>query len=137
MEHKLRINAESVVQCEAGGIIFVVHCELLAQLDEHAVEPTQDVWAIVDLSLEDSNTGHEDSSCLLIEAFRYGRAVGFCERSRKSGNAHSELSRGVLVMRDKLDGAARVGLHLLTSRRDDFKVGSERCFGCDGAHFPC
>jgi hypothetical protein len=41
--------------------------KLLTQSDQHSVQPSQDIWRIVDLGLEDCDTGHQDSSGLLIK----------------------------------------------------------------------
>lgn len=105
MEHELRVDAEGLVQTEAGRVVLAVRGKLLAKLDEHAVEPSQDVGAVVDFSLEDGSSSHEHGGGFLIKVHGDGRCAGFGEASRDGGHAESELTRGVLIVRDKLDGA--------------------------------
>ena len=60
MKHELRIYGEIVGQSEGDGIVFSVLCELLAEANEHSVEPPEHVRRIIDLGLEDRNAGHEN-----------------------------------------------------------------------------
>lgn len=67
MEHKLGVDAEVVRQSEARRIFLPVVRELLAQANQHAVEPAKHVWRIVALSLEHGDPRHEHCRCFLIE----------------------------------------------------------------------
>jgi hypothetical protein len=41
VKHKLGIYTKVVRQSEARGVLLPIICELLAQVDKHAVKPTQ------------------------------------------------------------------------------------------------
>ena len=47
MEHELRVEGEVVRQPEAVGVVLVVLPELLAESDQHPVDPAEDVGAVV------------------------------------------------------------------------------------------
>ena len=67
VEHKLRINAKFIREPKAASVVLAILPELLAQSDQHPVQPSQNIWRIVDLRLEYSNPCHQDRSSLLVE----------------------------------------------------------------------
>jgi len=67
MEHELRIDAEVIRKCETRWIFFPVVREFLAQTDQHSIQPSQDIWRIVDLRLENGDPRHQHRSSLLVE----------------------------------------------------------------------
>ena len=44
MEHELRINTEIIREPEACRILLSIVRELLAQSDEHPIQPPQNIW---------------------------------------------------------------------------------------------
>lgn len=136
MEHELWVDAERLVQRKAGRVVLVVAGKLLAELDEHAVEPSQDVGAVVNLGLEDGNAGHKHGGCFLVEAGGNGGVACLSIVAGEGGDSEAVEAARVLIVRDELHVAHAALRWRLASRRDDFKVGTERGLGCDGADLP-
>ena len=67
VKHKLRVNAKFIREPEAVHILLAILPELLAQSDQHSVEPSEHIWRIVNLRLEYRNPSHQNSCCLLIK----------------------------------------------------------------------
>jgi len=67
VEHKLRINAKLFCEPEAARILLAILRKLLAQPDQHPIQPSQHVRRIVNLSLEHRNPCHQDRRSLLIK----------------------------------------------------------------------
>lgn len=57
------------------------------QADQLAIDPTQDVWALIGLSTIDNHARHEHSSCLLIKAGAYMMHIrcGICPAAKCKG----------------------------------------------------
>ena len=67
--HELRVEGEVVRQPEAVGVVLVVFAELLAESDEHPVDPAEDVGAVVlGLGAPHGHAAHQHGSALLVEA---------------------------------------------------------------------
>lgn len=137
MEHELRIDAEVVCEAEARGVLLAVVRELLAQSDEHAIEPAQYIWRIVDLRLKHGDSCHQDSSRLLIERGGDAGRACFCKVTSNSSDSQSLLTRRMLVVRDELDQASRAWLQWLACWSDHFEVDCFRCPRVDDVDFPC
>ena len=58
MEHELRVDTEVISEAEARRVFLPIIGELLAQSNEHAVQPSKDVRRVVDLSLEHRYSCH-------------------------------------------------------------------------------
>lgn len=137
MEHELRVDAEVFSQTERGRVVLAIVGKLLAEPDEHTVEPAKDVWAVVDLGLENGDSGHEHGSGFLIKRGGNLTRASLGKVARNGGDTKSVLTRGVLVVRDKLDETSRARLHGLSWRRDHLKVDTCRSAWCERAQLPC
>jgi hypothetical protein len=136
VEHELRINREIRSQGETRRILLSVLCKLLTQTNQHPIQPPKHIGGIINLGLEDCDSGHQDCCCFLVEGLGDSRVTAFVERSSEGGDSESELTGGVLVVGYKLDQAGLVGLKGLTGRCHYFKVGGERCFRGKGTDLP-
>ena len=136
MEHELRVNGKVGSELERRGIFFAIFRKLLAQPDEHTIEPTENVWRVVDFGLEHGDTRHEHRCGFLVKGLSDGGMAAFMECTRNGSNSESVLTRGVLVVGDKLDQTGLVWSQRLTGGCDNFKVGRERRLGRQGANLP-
>jgi len=124
-----RVNKESSLSglCRSKKRTFLaIIRKLLTQSDQHPVQPSQDIWRIVDFGLENCDTRHQDRSSLLIKGRcdRWMAALG--ERPGNGGNSQAILTRGVLVMGDELDESIGTRLQWLTSGRHYLEVDGQR-----------
>ena len=60
MEHELRVDTEVISEAEARRVFLPIIGELLAQSNEHAVQPSKDVGRVVNLSLKYRYSCHQD-----------------------------------------------------------------------------
>ncbi len=67
VEHKLRINAKFLREPKAANILLAILPKLLAQSDQHPIQPSQHIWRIVDFRLEYRNPCHQDRRSLLVK----------------------------------------------------------------------
>lgn len=122
VEHELRVDGKVGAELEARWVLLAVVGELLAQSDEHPVQPTKDIGGIVDLCLEGSDTSHEHCGGLLVELRCDVGVTSLVECARDGRDAETVLTRCVLVVGDKLNQTWLVGLQWLPSRGNNLKV---------------
>lgn len=135
MEHELGVDGEVGLQPEARLVLLAVVGKLLAEPDEHPVQPPQHVGRVVDLGLEDGDPRHEDGGGLLVELLGDGGRASLGEVSSDGGDAQAVDARGVLVVRDELDASSRVRRRL-AGGRDDLEVDGEGGLICERADLP-
>jgi hypothetical protein len=87
MEHELGVDHEVVVEAERGGVVLPVLGELLAETDQHPVEPPQYVGTVVDLRLEHGDPRHEYRRGLLVEVVGDGGVTWFGKVAGDGGDA--------------------------------------------------
>jgi hypothetical protein len=137
MEHELRVNAEVIPQPEACRILLPIIRKLLAQPNQHSIEPPQHIRAVVDLSLEHRDPGHEHRSRLLVERTRNVRGARLGEVPGDSGHTEPHLPRGMLVVCHELNEPAAAGCHGRPRRCNDLEVDCERRTRGERVDLPC
>lgn len=137
MEHKLRINTEVIRQPKAPRILLPILRELLAQPNQHPVQPSQHIGRVVCFRLKHGYARHQHRCSLLVEGGGDRGRAGVGEIARDGGNAEALLARGMLVVRDELDEAARAGLEGLAGWSDNFEVDGCRGARRKSANLPC
>lgn len=135
MEHELGVDRKVGGQREAALVLLSVVRKLLAQPDQHSIQPPEHVGRVVDLRLEHRYPRHQHGRRLLVERLGDGRRAGLCKVSSARRHSQSEGTRRVLVVGHKLDqaGSGRRGLALGS---DDLKVHAERSFRGERADLP-
>jgi hypothetical protein len=122
VEHELRVDHEVVVEPERRRVVLPVLGELLAEANQHPVEPPQDVGAVVNLRLEHRDTRHEYRRRLLVEVVRNGGVSRLSKVASDGGDAKAVLSGRVLVVRNELNHTPSSGSEGLTGGSDDFEI---------------
>lgn len=89
MEHELRVDGEVGCQPEARLILLSIIGKLLTEPDQHPVEPSQHVWRVVNLRLEDGDSTHEDGAGLLVELLGDARRSSLGKVSGDGGDSES------------------------------------------------
>lgn len=79
MEHELGIDGEVGTKLEACWILLSILGKLLAQTDQHPVQPSEHIGTVVDLGLENGDTSHQDCRCLLVERLSDSWVTAFVE----------------------------------------------------------
>ena len=136
VEHELGVDIERLAEPEARRVVLAVVGKLLAEPDEHAVEPAEHVGAVVDLGLEDGDAGHEHRGGLLVEGEWDLAGAGLGKVARHRGHPQAVLAGGVLVVRYELDQAAAAGRERLPGGGDHLKVHRGAGARGDGAEAP-
>jgi len=136
VEHELGVDVEILAQAEARRVVLAVLGKLLAQADQHAVEPAQHVGTVVDLRLEHGNTRHEHSCGFLVEREANVTRLAVRKVARNRRHTQAELTRCVLVVRHKLDQPPRARLQWLASRRRHLEVHARTRARRHRAHLP-
>jgi hypothetical protein len=136
MEHELRVYAEVVGQPETCGVFLAVIGKFLAQSYQHAVEPPEHIGGVVNFSLEDGDSGHQDRGSFLIERRCDTGRTSFSKVAGYRCDTKTLESGGVLIMSDKLNQTARAGLQGLTGRSDNFEIDTSRGTRSDDIDFP-
>lgn len=104
MEHELRVESKVRVQAEGGGVVLAIVGKARAETDEHAVDPAEDIWAVVDLGLEDCDAGHEDGCSFLVERVGEGEVASWAAQVTSNCRYPKvELAGRVLVVCEELD----------------------------------
>lgn len=67
MEHELGVDREVLCEAERLRLVLAVVGKLLAETNQHSVQPAQNIRTIIYLGLENGNTGHQNSGSLLVE----------------------------------------------------------------------
>jgi len=125
VEHKLRVNAKLVRKSEAARILLAILRKLLAQPDQHPIQPSEHVGRIVNLRLEYRNPCHQDRSSLLVEQLANHRRARLRKIACDRRDPQAELAGRMLVVRDKLDEPTLVRCHRSatgTGLGDDLEV---------------
>lgn len=137
MEHELGIDTEVIGKAEARRVFLPIVSELLAQSNEHAVKPSEDVRRVVDLGLEDRNPCHQDSSGFLVKGGRDTGRSSFGEVASDGGHPQSHLARGVLIVSHELNETPGALLQRLARGGNDLKVHSSSGPRADSVDLPC
>lgn len=67
MEHELRINAEIIRKSKSRWVLLPIVRKLLAQPNQHPIQPSQHIRRIVNVRLEHRNTRHQHRSGFLVK----------------------------------------------------------------------
>ena len=103
MEHELRIDGKILRESEGLGLVLSVLCKLLAQTNQHAVQPAENIWAIVNLGLEmmgwdtmqkiaAENDCRAHLSSAFSKFFNDGKELGFKEALRRRDEPYGDLT---------------------------------------------
>jgi hypothetical protein len=82
----------------------------LTKSDQHPIKPPENIGRIVNLGLEDCDSGHEDSGSFLIEGLGDCGMTTFVERTSESSDSQTILAGCVLIVGDELDQTRLVRL---------------------------
>ena len=67
VEHDLGVHGEEGTESEGTRIVVPKVTKALTQLDQHPVEPLEDIRSLIHLCLEDGNAGEQTGSSILIK----------------------------------------------------------------------
>ena len=116
VEHKLRINAKLFREPKAASIVLAILPKLLAQSDQHPVQPSKHIWRIANLRLEYSNPCHQDRRSLLVKQVANHRRARLHKVACDRRDPQSELAGRMLIVCDELDESTLVRRHRGGSR---------------------
>ena len=139
VKHKLRVNAKFLREPKAVHIVLAILPELLAQSDQHPIQPSEHIWRIVNLRLEYCNPSHQNRCCLLVKQLANHRRSGFRKVACDRRDPKSELAGRVLIVCDELDKSTLIRRHRgasRTRRGDDLEIYADGCAGGDHAKLP-
>lgn len=139
MEHKLRVKSKVLLQAEGCGIILSVVRKTRAEPDQHPVDPSEHVGAVIHLGLENSDARHQNGSSLLVKGLCNSWITRRATQVTSNGSdSEMVLAGGVLVICEELNHSPlRTLLHRCWSTLIcDLEVNAIARLGVNPAHLP-